>query len=182
LERRLAAQVEQIGKTTPEYKAKLEAIRKSKEAEKGTVVGAVVSRASKTAKRINQGDVRKEAETSAKMRGLARELGREDPQYIQFVKEQQRQLKAFTEANKDDKAKITNATNEMQRRLVAKAEQIGKTTPEYKATLKEQVAYFQETLGQTKQTVKSQRTGQETRKASNAPKEMRSASRRSLRG
>jgi hypothetical protein len=148
-------------------------LRRDKE---GKVIGAVVSREAKTARRINKGDVRKEAEASDKMRNLARELGREDPQYIQFVKEQQRQLKAFSAANQDDKAKITNATNEMQRRLVAKAEQIGKTTPEYKATLKEQTAYFQETLGQTKQEVKSKRTGPETRDASNAPKEMRTAS------
>jgi hypothetical protein len=148
-------------------------LRRDKE---GKVVGAVVSREAKTARRINEGDVRKEAEKSEKMRNLARELGREEAQYIQFVKEQQRQLKAFSAANQDDKTKITNATNEMQRRLVAKAEQIGKTTPEYKATLKEQTAYFKETLGQTKQEVRSKRTGQETRDASNAPKEMRTGS------
>jgi hypothetical protein len=134
------------------------------------------SKQAATAARINRGDVRKEAETSEKMRNLAAELGREDPRYIQLVKETQRRIKALTEKYGKGDSKVTAYINESFKTNQDKAIQYGKETPEYKATLKEQIAYFQETLGQGVQEIKSKRGVQETRKVNRAPKEERTGS------
>ena len=134
------------------------------------------SKQAATAARINRGDVRKEAETSEKMRNLAAELGREDPRYIQLVKETQRRIKALTEKYGKGDAAVTKYINESFKTNQDKAIQFGKETPEYKATLKEQIAYFQETLGAGKQEIKSKRGVQETRKVNRAPKEERTGS------
>jgi len=136
-----------------------------------------MSKEAKTQARINKGDVRKEAETSEKMRNLARELGREEPEYAQYVKEMQRKLKAAIEAGQNK----TDVTNMVQKMLVERAEKLGKTTPEYKRTLKEQIEYFRESFASAgKQELKSQRTTQVTRDVRNAPKEMRTGSNESL--
>lgn len=134
------------------------------------------SKQAATAARINRGDVRKEAETSEKMRNLAAELGREDPRYIQLVKETQRRIKALTEKYGKGDPAVTKYINESFKNNQDKALQFGKETPEYKATLKEQIAYFQETLGQGVQEIKSKRGVQETRKVNRAPKEERTGS------
>jgi hypothetical protein len=134
------------------------------------------SKQAATAARINRGDVRKEAEASEKMRNLAAELGREDPRYIQLVKETQRRIKALTEKYGKGDPAVTKYINESFKNNQDKALQFGKETPEYKATLKEQIAYFQETLGAGKQEVKSQRGVQETRRVNRAPKEERTGS------
>jgi hypothetical protein len=134
------------------------------------------SKQAATAARINRGDVRKEAETSEKMRSLAAELGRDDPRYTQLVKEVQRRIKALNEKHgKGDPASI-KYQNDAFKMLQEKALQFGKETPEYKATLKEQIAYFQEALGASKQEIKPQRTLQETRKVNRAAKEERTGS------
>jgi len=134
------------------------------------------SKQATTAARINKGDVRKEAETSEKMRSLAAELGREDSRYIQLVKETQRRIKALTEKYGKGDSKVTEYINESFKTNQDKAIQYGKETPEYKATLKEQIAYFQETLGQGVQEIKSKRGVQETRKVNRAPREERTGS------
>jgi len=134
------------------------------------------SKQAATAARINKGNVRKEAETSEKMRNLAAELGREDPRYIQLVKETQRRIKALTEKYGKGDAAVTKYINESFKTNQDKAIQYGKETPEYKATLKEQIAYFQETLGQGVQEIKSKRGVQETRKVNRAPRENRTGS------
>jgi hypothetical protein len=134
------------------------------------------SKQATTAARINKGNVRKEAETSEKMRSLAAELGREDPRYIQLVKETQRRIKALTEKYGKGDSKVTAYINESFKTNQDKAIQYGKETPEYKATLKEQIAYFQETLGAGKQEIKSKRGVQETRKVNRAPREERTGS------
>jgi hypothetical protein len=134
------------------------------------------SKQASTAARINRGDVRKEAETSEKMRSLAAELGREDSRYIQLVKETQRRIKALTEKYGKGDSAVIKYINESFKNNQAKAIQYGKETPEYKATLKEQVEYFKETLGQGVQEVKSKRGIQETRKVNRAPKEERTGS------
>jgi hypothetical protein len=134
------------------------------------------SKQAATASRINRGDVRKEAEASEKMRSMAAELGREDTRYTQLVKEVQRRIKAQTEKyGKGDPASIAYQ-NDAFKMLQEKALQFGKETPEYKATLKEQIAYFQETLGAGVQEIKSKRGVQETRKVNRAPKEERTGS------
>lgn len=134
------------------------------------------SKQAATAARINRGDVRKEAETSEKMRSLAAELGREDPRYIQLVKETQRRIKAQIEKYGKGDPDVAKYQNDAFKMLQEKALQFGKETPEYKATLKEQIAYFQETLGKGKQEVKSLRGVQETRKVQRAAKEERTGS------
>jgi len=134
------------------------------------------SKQAATASRINRGDVRKEAEASEKMRSLATELGREDPRYTQLVKEVQRRIKALTEKYGKGDTAVIKYQNDAFKMLQEKALQFGKETPEYKATLKEQIAYFQEALGAGKQEVKSQRGVQETRKVNRAPKEERTGS------
>ena len=134
------------------------------------------SKQATTAARINKGNVRKEAETSEKMRSLAAELGREDPRYIQLVKETQRRIKALTERHGKGDSKVTAYINESFKTNQDKAIQFGKETPEYKATLKEQIAYFQETLGQGVQEIKSKRGVQETRKVNRAPRGNRTGS------
>jgi hypothetical protein len=134
------------------------------------------SKQAATAARINRGDVRKEAETSEKMRNLAAELGREDPRYIQLIKENQRRIKALTEKYGKGDSAVTKYINESFKSNQEKAIQYGKETPEYKATLKEQIAYFQETLGQGVQEVKNKRGVQETRKVNRAPSNERTGS------
>lgn len=134
------------------------------------------SKQAATAARINRGDVRKEAETSEKMRSLAAELGREDPRYIQLVKETQRRIKTQTEKYGKGDPQAIAYQNDAFKMLQERALQFGKETPEYKATLKEQIAYFQETLGKGKQEVKSLRGVQETRKVQRAAKEERTGS------
>jgi hypothetical protein len=148
----------------------------AEEKAKGIKPKVFKSKQAATAARINRGDVRKEAETSEKMRSLATELGREDPRYIQLVKETQRRIKALTEKHGKGDSKVTEYINASFKSNQEKALQFGKETPEYKATLKEQIAYFQETLGQGVQEVKSKRTTQETRKVNRAPKEERTGS------
>lgn len=136
-----------------------------------------MSKEARTQARINKGDVRKEAEASSKMRNLARELGREEPEYVQYLKEMQRKLKAAIDAGQNK----TDVTNMVQKMLVEKAEKIGKTTPEYKRTLKEQIEYFKETFASAgQQELKSKRTTQVTRDVRNAPKELRTSSNESL--
>jgi hypothetical protein len=148
----------------------------AEEKAKGIKTKVFKSKQAATAARINRGDVRKEAEASEKMRSMAAELGREDTRYTQLVKEVQRRIKAQTEKyGKGDPQSIAYQ-NDAFKMLQEKALQFGKETPEYKATLKEQIAYFQETLGAGVQQIKSKRGVQETRKVNRAPKEERTGS------
>ena len=131
------------------------------------------SRAAATAARIQRGDVRKEAEASEKMRDLAKELGREDPAYKEFLKARKKRLDALIERyGKDDDA-VRDFKAAVREEMEAKAIELGKKTPEYKATLKEQIEYFKEVLPTAgKQEVPSKRTTQVTRRQSSAPKRM----------
>lgn len=161
--------VEKFGMKSPEYKAAIEQrVAESKAA--GRVPKVAKSRAATTAARIAKGDVRKEAETSQKMRDLARDLGTEEAEYKKFEKAQtDRYAKLKEKYGKFDPA-VAEFQRNMAEQLNDKAIQIGKTTPEYKATLKEQIAYFQEVLPTAgKQTLATKRTGQVTRKQSAAP-------------
>jgi len=135
-----------------------------------------MSRTAQTAARINRGDVRKEAETSEKMRNLAMELGRQEPGYKAMLQQRKKRLDALVARyGKDDDA-VNDFKAVVREEMEAKALALGKTTPEYKATLKEQIAYFQEVLPTAgKQVAASKRTPQVTRKATGAPKELRVA-------
>lgn len=156
-------------KTTPLEKASTVAERKARESDEAAKGPKAKSRTAATAARIAKGDVRKEAETSQKMRDLARELGTEEAEYKKFEKAQTaRYAKLKEKYGKNDPA-VTEFQISMADQLNEKAMELGKKTPEYKATLKEQIEYVKESLAQSKQTVPTKRTGQVTRRQSAAP-------------
>lgn len=177
--------------TTPLEKVSVIAERKQQEAAKAAKAQAKAvkageakvpkSRAAQTAARINAGDVQKEAEASPQMRKLASDLGIQEEAYDKFGEGLMKRLNALeTKYGKNDPA-VTAFRIKMSDALKAKAIELGKKTPEYKATLKEQVDYFRETLAQVnytvgKQEVASKRTTQVTRKQSAAPKRLVSSS------
>jgi hypothetical protein len=167
--------VDQYGMKSPEYKAAMAAAVEEQRAA-GQIPKVSKSRAAATAARINRGDVRKEAETSEKMRDLAKELGRQEPGYKAMLQQRKKRLDALVARyGKDDDA-VNDFKAVVREEMEAKALELGKTTPEYKATLKEQIAYFQEVLPTAgKQVAASKRTPQVTRKATGAPKELRVA-------
>jgi hypothetical protein len=156
-------------KTTPLEKASTVAERKARESEEAAKGPKAKTRTAATAARIAKGDVRKEAEASQKMRDLARELGVEEAEYKKFEKAQtDRYTKLKEKYGKNDPA-VTEFQIGMADQLNAKAIELGKQTPEYKATLKEQIEYVKGALAQSKQTIPTKRTGQVTRKQSAAP-------------
>ncbi len=162
-------------KTTPLEKASTVAERKARESDEAAKGPKAKSRTAATAARIAKGDVRKEAETSQKMRDLARELGTEEAEYKKFEKAQTaRYAKLKEKYGKNDPA-VTEFQINMADQLNDKAMELGKKTPEYKATLKEQIEYVKESLAQSKQTIPTKRTGPVTRKQSAAPKVLRVA-------
>jgi hypothetical protein len=162
--------------TTPLEKTSTIAERRALESDEAAKGPKAKSRTAATATRIAKGDVRKEAETSQKMRDLARDLGMEEAEYKEFEKAQTDRYAAL----KEEYGRYDPAVAEFQRNraeaLNDKALELGKTTPEYKATLKEQIEYVKGALAQSKQTIPTKRTGQVTRKQSSAPKRLRSSS------
>ena len=162
--------------TTPLEKVSTIAERKARESDEAARGSKAVSRTAKTAARIGKGDVRKEAETSQKMRDLARDLGIEEAEYKDLNKNlTDRYAKLKEKYGKNDPS-VAKFQREMAEQLTEKAMELGKKTPEYKATLKEQIAYFQEVLPTAgKQEVPTKRTGPVTRKQSAAPKVLRVA-------
>ncbi len=156
--------------TTPLEKASTIELRKEAEAERAAKAPKAVTRTARTAARIGRGDVRKEAETSQKMRDLARDLGEAEDEYKQFS---EGMLKRYADLKKkygaNDPA-VISFQEDMAKQLNAKAEAVGKKTPEYKSTLKEQIAYFQEVLPTAgKQAIPTKRSPQVTRKQTAAP-------------
>jgi hypothetical protein len=143
--------------------------------EKGTPIGAVVSRAVKTTKRIESGDVRKEAEDSPQMRKLADDLGRQEPEFEKFSNNITNRFAALREQYGKNDPEVTAFQLKMNDELNAKALELGRKTPEYKATLAEQTDIVREALAQSKQETPSKRTEQETRRVQRAPKEFRTA-------
>jgi hypothetical protein len=153
----------------------LETVETEREAQKALLLPATgersMSRTARTQARIASGDVRKEAETSQKMRDLARDLGTEEADYKKFEKAQlDRYTKLKAKYGQYDPAVATFQRN-MAEELNTKAMELGKATPEYKATLKEQIAVVKEALAGSEQTLKSKRGTQTTRKVSLAKKE-----------
>jgi hypothetical protein len=148
---------------------------KVKDAE-GKTVGAKVSRAVKTAKRITSGDVRKEAEDSEQMRKVALKLGMAEAEYDKLGKAMNKRLGALQEKYGKNDPEVTTFRLQMNDTMEAKAIELGRKTPEYKATLAEQTAIVREALSQSKQETPSKRTVQETRKVRRAPTEERTGS------
>ncbi len=135
------------------------------------------SRSASTAARLARGDVRREAQASEKLRNLAVQLGQAEPDYAKFEKELERRFEALKKRyGAEDKA-VATFRNNMGKERLDKAMELGKKTPEYKRTLKEQVEYFKEVLPTAgKQEVPTKRTGAVTRKQSAAPKRLVSSS------
>jgi len=147
-----------------------------KQGEKGKVIGAKVSRAAKTAKRITSGDVRKEAEDSEQMRKVALKLGMAEAEYDKLGKAMNKRLGALQEKYGKNDPEVTTFRLQMNDTMEAKALELGRKTPEYKATLAEQTEIVREALSQSKQETPSKRTVQETRKVRRAPTEDRTGS------
>jgi hypothetical protein len=163
-------------KTTPLEKASTVTERKARESDEAAKGPKAKTRTAATAARIAKGDVRKEAETSQKMRDLARDLGMEEAEYKKFEKAQTaRYAKLKEKYGKNDPA-VSSFQIGMAEQLNAKAIELGKQTPEYKATLKEQIEYVKDSLAQSKQTIPTKRSGQVTRKQSAAPSRLVTAS------
>jgi len=138
-----------------------------------------LSRSAQTAARIKRGDVRKEAEASPEMRKLALGLGQADPQYTAMEENVSKRARALTQRYGPGDPKTVEFNKNSAKELEAKALQLGKSTPEYKAVLKEQIEVMQGALKETKfskQTVPTKRTPQATRKVTSAPRRLRTAS------
>jgi len=171
---------------TPAAKASVVAAEKKKAGEEqldtlkirdaeGKVIGAKVSRAVKTTRRIESGDVRKEAEDSIQMRRLATSLGMQEPEYIKLGDNMAKRVAALREQYGKNDPEVTAFQLQMNDTLEAKAIELGRKTPEYKATLAEQTDIVREALSQSTQETPSKRTEQETRRVQRAPKELRTA-------
>lgn len=163
-------------KTTKLEKPSVVTERKQREADAAARGPKAMSKTAKTAARIARGDVRKEAETSENMRSLASELGKQEAAYEQARKDFARRLKALYDKYGKDDSKSLQFLASAQKDLQELAVKLGKKTPEYKATLKEQIELTKEALSQSKQAVPTQRTTQVTRKQSAAPKRLVSSS------
>jgi hypothetical protein len=166
---------DKYGMKSPEYKEALaKQVAESKAA--GRVPKVAVSRTAKTAARIAKGDVRKEAETSKQMRDLAIELGQREPEYVRMRANAEKRLTALENKYGKGDPQVRAYSTQVMDALEAKAVGLGKQTPEYKATLKEQVEYVKGALSQSKQTIPTKRTGPVTRTQSSAPKRLVSSS------
>ena len=120
-----------------------------------------------TAKRVNEGDIRKEAESDSRMRNYARLLGVLDPKY---AAEKQKQ-KALVDAGK-------KAPDDAKAALNILAEELGKKNPRYEERLQEHIDKLNKAFGETVSELgymkpKSLRTSQVTRDVSSAPNVMR---------
>ena len=168
--KKIEAEYASLYKTAP-----LETVEKEREAKKALLLPETGARSmSKTARtqaRIESGDVRKEAETSANMRDLARDLGQETPEYKKMADARAKRLTSMIAKYGQADPSVAFYSDSSNETLKAKAIELGKTTPEYKATLKEQIEVTRESLAGSKQTLKSKRGTQTTRKVSLAKKE-----------
>lgn len=130
-----------------------------------------VSRAARTAARINRGDVVPEAEKTAKMQELATSLGKETEEYARTKRMLAQRVKKLQDKYGKGDRHVTEYTDYARIELKQKAIEIGRKSPEYKTALKEQVKYLQEVYASAgKQEVKSKRDKSPTmRKQSAAP-------------
>ena len=146
-----------------------------KEGNKG--VGARVSRAAATAKRVNEGDFRKEAMQTADLSQLARELGEKTPEYQAYAADTVKRLDALRKKyGADDKA-VNAYRIEVSTERPIKAAELGRKLPEYKKALDAQAKKLKEAVAPTGEIkVQSKRTPQVTRKSSGAPGQFKTSS------
>lgn len=165
----------QLYKTEPVRKASEIEAEKEARATAEAQMPKRMSRAAATAARIGRGDVRKEAEASEKMRALAKELGRNEDAYKKFLRDNKKRLDALVARYGADDQAVKDFKAMVREQMDERAMDAGRKTPEYKATLKEQIEVVREALSQSKQTVPSKRTGAVTKRVSAAPRELRVA-------
>jgi len=163
----------ELGKETPAYQKALKGRLDEAKEDRGIKEFSsdrTVTRAAKTVARIAAGNVRKEAEASESMRELALKLGQQMPEYETLANNTAKRLAALKAKYGNADPAVAEFRNTSFTTLQDKAVELGKTTPEYKATLKEQIAYFQEVLPTAgKQVASTKRSTQVTRKQTAAP-------------
>jgi hypothetical protein len=101
----------------------------AEQGKKGKVIGAKVSRAVKTTKRIESGDVRKEAEESEQMRKVALKLGMAEAEYDKLGKAMNKRLGALQEKYGKNDPEVTTFRLQMNDTMEAKALDLGRKTP-----------------------------------------------------
>jgi Large polyvalent protein associated domain 38 len=117
-----------------------------------------VSRAARTAARINRGDVAPEAEKTAKMQELATKLGKETEDFKRIAKNLDARVAKLQEKYGKGDYRVSEYKEFADIEKRSKAQELGRKSPEYKTALKEQVKYLQEVYASAgKQTVKSKR-------------------------
>jgi len=127
----------------------------------------------KRAARINAGDIRYEVEKSKDFRDLSVLLGQEHPDFKPQLAEVQKRLKALRDKYGPDDKAVAEYKQEATKQLGETAKKLGRSTPEYKETLKQRLEDMRESLASAgKQEVKSKRTTQETRTVRRAPREL----------
>jgi hypothetical protein len=159
--------VEKVG--TPKQEKQAERDRADREARRNIPAYEAneMSPEAATAKRVNEGDISKEAESDSRMRNYARLLGVLDPKY---AAEKQKQ-KALVDAGK-------KAPDDAKAALNILAEELGKKNPRYEERLQEHIDKLNKAFGETVSELgymkpKSLRTSQVTRDVSSAPNVMR---------
>jgi len=165
------------GKALEEKRKTLPKEEFKEELEKFEGKAVPMSRAAKTAQRINAGDVVNEARQSTELTELAKQKGEESPAYQAMVDEQIKRLdKLRKQYGPNDKA-VNEYRIAIGEERVAKAQELGMKTPEYKKALAEKVEKLKAAIEATgKQEIKSKRTPQETRKSSGAPGQLKTSS------
>jgi len=160
-----------------DIKAEQKAENLSRSQERTKTGKVPMSRAAATAKRINAGDVSKEAEETTALKDLAKQKGMESPEYQAMVDEQIKRLDALRAKYGDKDKAVNDYRIAVSNERVEKALELGKKTPEYRAALAEQVKKLQAAIEATgPQQVPSKRTPQETRDASGAPSQFKTSS------
>ena len=130
-------------------------------------------------KRINEGDIRYEVENNKDFRDLAVYLGQEHPDFKTQLAEVQRRLQALREKYGPNDKQVAQYKETALKQLGENAKKLGRQTPEYQATLKQRIAYLQESYESAgKQELPTKRTQQVTRRTNTAPREQSGVSSR----
>jgi len=149
----------------------------AEEGEKGVITGARVSKAVLKARDFNLGDFRKQALQTEALSRMARELGEKSPEYEAFVAETVNRLDALRKKYGEKDAAVNTYMQTVVSERAAKADQIGRKTPEFKKALEEQAKKLKDAVkGTGLLEIPSKRTPQVTRKATGAPGQFKTSS------
>jgi hypothetical protein len=166
---------EVLDKTAPDKKEEItEAIKSYYDALERANQKPEMSRPAKRAQRMNAGETKYEVERTQDAINMAFELGTQEEEYKQAFAEVGRRLKALTDRYGADDAAVKEYKEDAGKDLMDLAIKLGKTTPEYKETVKQQMADYNRALQESGPLEPaSKRTGQVTRKAVNAPRKLK---------